>query len=89
MLHRTQHELYSHPFLRSVQANVASVMCSYINGTFACENDKAMNGILKGELGFQGYVMSDWYATHSTAPAINGGLDMTMPGDEFFASFSR
>ncbi|KAI1797754.1 beta-glucosidase [Ganoderma leucocontextum] len=68
----------------NVQANVASVMCSYINGTFACENDKALNGILKGELGFQGY----WYATHSTAPAVNGGLDMTMPGDEFFASFS-
>ncbi|KAM5538168.1 hypothetical protein V8D89_008055 [Ganoderma adspersum] len=87
---KTQHELYSHPFLRSVQANVASVMCSYnqINGTFACENDKALNGILKGELGFQGYIMSDWYATHSTAPAVNGGLDMTMPGDEFFASFS-
>lgn len=87
---KTQHELYSHPFLRSVQANVASVMCSYnqINGTFACENDKALNGILKGELGFQGYVMSDWYATHSTTPAANGGLDMTMPGDEFFASFS-
>ncbi|RDX56004.1 beta-glucosidase [Lentinus brumalis] len=87
---KTQHEVYLHPFLRSVQANVASVMCSYnqINGTFACENDKVLNGLLKGELGFQGYVMSDWYATHSTAPAANGGLDMTMPGDKFFASFS-
>ncbi|KAI0374300.1 beta-glucosidase [Pilatotrama ljubarskyi] len=81
---RFQHELYAHPFLRSVQANVASVMCSYINGTFACENDKTINGLLKGEMGFQGY----WYATHSTSPAANGGLDMTMPGDEFFASFS-
>lgn len=87
---RTQHEIYLHPFLRSVQANVASIMCSYnqINGTFACENDKAINGLLKGELGFQGYVMSDWYATHSTIPAANGGLDMTMPGDKWFASFS-
>ncbi|KAI0639272.1 beta-glucosidase [Trametes polyzona] len=87
---RTQHEIYAHPFLRSVQANVASVMCSYnqINGTFACENDKALNGLLKGEMGFQGYVMSDWYATHSTTPAANGGLDMTMPGDKFFAAFS-
>ncbi|KAH9857905.1 beta-glucosidase [Lenzites betulinus] len=85
-----QHELYLHPFLRSVQANVASVMCSYskFNGTFACENDKAINGLLKGELGFQGYVMSDWYATHSTIPSANGGLEMTMPGDEFFGSFS-
>ncbi|KAJ4494293.1 glycoside hydrolase family 3 protein [Lentinula lateritia] len=80
---RTEHELYAIPFLRSVQANVAAVMCSYnqINGSFACENDKTLNGILKGEFAFPGYVMSDWGATHSTAPAVNAGLDMTMPGD--------
>ncbi|KAI0085604.1 glycoside hydrolase superfamily [Irpex rosettiformis] len=92
---RTQHELYLHPFLRSVQANVASVMCSYseyfscvaiINGSFSCENDKTLNGLLKGELGFQGYVMSDWWATHSGASAVNAGLDMTMPGDETYES---
>jgi beta-glucosidase-like glycosyl hydrolase len=37
-------------------------MCSYnrINGTYACENSKSLNGLLKEELGFQGYVMSDW-----------------------------
>ncbi|KDQ19728.1 glycoside hydrolase family 3 protein [Botryobasidium botryosum FD-172 SS1] len=52
-----------------------------INGTYACENSKVLNGILKGEYGFQGYVMSDWWATHSGAAAVNGGLDMTMPGD--------
>ncbi|KAL4243219.1 glycosyl hydrolase 3 family protein [Abortiporus biennis] len=80
---RTEHELYAHPFLRSVQANVASVMCSYnqVNGTFSCENSQTLNGLLKGQLGFQGYVMSDWWATHSTSPAVNAGLDMTMPGD--------
>ncbi|KAI0067906.1 beta-glucosidase [Artomyces pyxidatus] len=63
-------------FLRAVQANVASVMCSYINNTYACENDKTLNGILKTEIGFQGY----WSATHSTT-SVNSGLDMTMPGD--------
>ncbi|TBU49701.1 beta-glucosidase [Dichomitus squalens] len=83
---RTQHELYSYPFLRSVQANVASVMCSYINGSFSCENDKTLNGILKGEFGFQGYVTSDWWATHSGATAVNAGLDMTMPGDTALGS---
>ncbi|KAF9535818.1 beta-glucosidase [Crepidotus variabilis] len=79
---RTQHELYALPFLRSVQANVASVMCSYnrINGTHSCENDKTLNGILKGEFGFPGYVVSDWWATHSTT-SVNQGLDMNMPGD--------
>ncbi|KAH0590484.1 hypothetical protein H2248_000632 [Termitomyces sp. 'cryptogamus'] len=79
---RTQHEIYAAPFLRSVQANVASVMCSYnqINGSYACENDKTLNGILKDEFGFPGYVVSDWWATHSTL-SVNNGLDMTMPGD--------
>ncbi|KAF8640625.1 hypothetical protein AX17_000286 [Amanita inopinata Kibby_2008] len=84
---RTQHEIYAAPFLRSIQANVAAVMCSYnqINGSYACENDKTLNGILKGEFGFPGYVMSDWSATHSTTSA-NAGLDMTMPGDITFGS---
>ncbi|KAJ6504672.1 glycoside hydrolase family 3 protein [Mycena vitilis] len=82
---RTQHELYTIPFLRSVQAGVAAIMCSYnqINGTYACENDKTINGILKGEFGFQGSdycIPSDWGATHSTAPAVTSGLDVTMPG---------
>ncbi|KLO13958.1 glycoside hydrolase family 3 protein [Schizopora paradoxa] len=65
---------------QSVQANVASVMCSYnqINSSYACENDKTLNGILKGEFGFQGYVMSDWGATHST-PSVNAGLDEISP----------
>ncbi|QRV91562.1 glycoside hydrolase family 3 protein [Ceratobasidium sp. AG-Ba] len=80
---RTQHEIYLPPFLKSVQAGVASFMCSYnqINGTYACENSGVLNKLLKTELGFQGYVMSDWWATHSGAPAVNAGLDMTMPGD--------
>ncbi|KAJ7213894.1 glycoside hydrolase family 3 protein [Mycena pura] len=84
---RRQHEVYTIPFLRSVQAGVAAIMCSYnqINSTYACENDKTLNGILKGELGFQGcnvaHFFADWGATHSTAPAVLSGLDATMPGD--------
>lgn len=39
-----------------------------------------MNGLLKGELGFQGYVMSDWSGTHSGVASANSGLDMDMPG---------
>ncbi|KAF7789887.1 hypothetical protein EIP86_000835 [Pleurotus ostreatoroseus] len=52
------------------------------NGSFSCENEQTLSGLLKGEFGFQGYVTSDWWATHSGAPAVNAGLDMTMPGDE-------
>lgn len=84
---RTQHELYAHPFLRSVMAGVASVMCSYnlINNTYACENSKMLDDVMKREFGFQGYIMSDWSAQHSTISAITG-LDMTMPGDITFDS---
>jgi len=42
-----------------------------------------MNQLLKKELGFQGYVMTDWNAQHTTAQSANTGLDMTMPGSDF------
>ncbi|KIJ61468.1 glycoside hydrolase family 3 protein [Hydnomerulius pinastri MD-312] len=84
---RTMHEIYAHPFLRSVMAGVASVMCSYnlLNDTYACNNDKTMNDILKREFGFQGFIQSDWQATMATLSAV-AGLDMTMPGDVTFNS---
>ncbi|KAH6663512.1 beta-glucosidase [Halenospora varia] len=79
---RTMHELYMWPFANAVHAGVASIMCSYnrINGTYACENSKSLNGLMKEELGFQGYVMSDWGGTHSGMSSVEGGLDMDMPG---------
>ncbi|GAW24709.1 hypothetical protein ANO14919_143000 [Xylariales sp. No.14919] len=82
---RTMHELYLWPFADAVHANVASVMCSYnkINGTWACENEGVMNKLLKQELGFKGYVMTDWNAQHTTQQSANTGLDMTMPGSDF------
>lgn len=82
---RTIHELYLWPFADAVHANVASAMCSYnkLNSTWACESDKSLNGLLKKELGFQGYVMSDWNAQHTTTGSANGGMDMTMPGSDY------
>lgn len=80
---RTLHELYAWPFADSVKAGVASVMCSYnqVNNSYACQNSKLLNGILKDELGFQGFVVSDWGAQHSGVASALAGLDMTMPGD--------
>jgi len=65
-------------------------MCSYnqINSTYACENDRTLNQILKSEFGFQGFIMSDWSATMSGVPSVLAGLDMTMPGDITFGSHS-
>ncbi|KFA68987.1 hypothetical protein S40285_08855 [Stachybotrys chlorohalonatus IBT 40285] len=79
---RTMHEIYLWPFANAIHAKASSVMCSYqrLNGTYACENSKAVNGLLKTELGFQGYLMSDWGSTHSGLSSIEGGLDMNMPG---------
>lgn len=79
---RTMHELYLWPFTEAVKAGVASVMCSYnrLNQPYACENPKLLNGLLKGELGFQDYVVSEWMATHSGITAAIAGLDMNMPG---------
>ncbi|OLN87574.1 Beta-glucosidase cel3A [Colletotrichum chlorophyti] len=82
---RAMHELYLWPFADAVRANVASVMCSYnkVNGTWACENEAVMNELLKKELGFPGYVMTDWYATTGTVSGANAGLDMMMPGSNW------
>ena len=50
-------------------------MCSYnkIRGTWSCENSETLGRDLKKRLGFKGWVMSDWGATHSSS--INAGLD--------------
>ncbi|KZL67274.1 glycosyl hydrolase family 3 n terminal domain-containing protein [Colletotrichum incanum] len=82
---REIHELYLWPFADAVKANVASVMCSYnkVNGTWACENDIVMNKLLKQELGFPGYIMTDWFATTGTVSGANSGLDMMMPGANY------
>lgn len=79
---RTQHEIYLPPFKAAVNTSVASIMCAYnkVNGVYACENPDTQNTILKDELKFKGWIMSDWGATHSTAASALGGLDMEMPG---------
>lgn len=62
------------------------VMCAYnrVNGEHACENDLLLRKTLKDEWGFNGFVISDWVATHSTEKAILAGLDMEQPNADFF-----
>ncbi|CAF9909174.1 MAG: hypothetical protein HETSPECPRED_008865 [Heterodermia speciosa] len=83
---KTLHELYLWPFADAVRANVGSVMCSYnqINNSYGCQNSYLLNYLLKGELDFQGFVMSDWQAQHSGVGSALAGLDMSMPGDVLF-----
>lgn len=79
---RALHEIYLPAFDAAVhQAHVASVMCAYpkVNGTYNCQDDLLMNQILKKDWGFQGFITSDFGATHSTVPSALAGMDLEMP----------
>lgn len=78
---RALRELYLPAFEAAVDAGVASLMCAYnqVNGAFACENPQLLNDILRGDWGFEGWVMTDWWAQHSLG-ALTNGLNMEMPG---------
>ena len=80
---RTLREIYLAGFEIAVKsANPWTVMASYnrVNGIHATEHDYLLNEILKREWGYDGVVVSDWGAVHSTAPAATGGTDLEMPG---------
>ena len=67
---------------RRTEAGVWSVMTAYnkVNGIYCGEQPDLIDGVLRGEWGFDGLVMSDWFGTHSTVPAVRAGLDLEMPG---------
>lgn len=79
---QTLHEVYVAPFDAAVKAGVASIMCSYnrLNGTFACGNKDTLTTIMRDQIGFKGFMTSDWGAVHAV-DFINAGLDMEMPGE--------
>ena len=80
---QTLHEVYVAPFDAAIRkADVSSIMCSYnlINGTYACGNKDTLTTILRDQIGFKGFVTSDWGALHAVT-FISAGLDMEMPGE--------
>ncbi len=82
---RTLRELYLKPFEMAVkQGGAWCVMDSYnpVNDLHMTENDLLNNKVLKGEWGFKGFTMSDWWALGSTLGEANGGLDLEMPGQD-------
>ncbi|KAI9325466.1 glycoside hydrolase superfamily [Zopfochytrium polystomum] len=80
---KTFHETYLRPFKAAVDADTTAIMASYnrINGVFSEQNPDTFS-ILKDELGFKGYVMTDWWGGHSTKEAALAGLDMQMAGGD-------
>ncbi len=80
---RSLREVYLRPFEDAVKkAGTWGIMSSYnkINGTYTAENKWLLSDILRDEWGYDGIVMSDWYGSRTTAPTVNAGLDLEMPG---------
>src|SRR5687767_1295253 len=79
---RTLREIYLEPFRIAIRnSNPWAVMSAYnrVNGRYACEYDHTLLEILKGEWGYEGIVISDWFGTYDRE-VPNGGLDLEMPG---------
>jgi beta-glucosidase len=82
---RALREVYLLPFEIAVEeAQPWSIMAAYndVNGVAATEHDHVNNTVVKGEWGWDGLLMSDWFATKTSAPAALGGLDLVMPGPD-------
>ena len=89
---RPLHEIYMPAFEAAVKdAHVASLMCAYprVNGLYNCENAPLLDGVLRKEWGFNGFVTSDFGAVHSTVPSALAGLDLELPTGKYFGDALR
>ncbi|MFZ0745385.1 MAG: glycoside hydrolase family 3 C-terminal domain-containing protein [Terracidiphilus sp.] len=80
---RALREIYLPAFKAAVeQGHVWTVMSAYnlVNGVHCAQNMPLLTDVLKKEFGFEGFVVSDWGSTYSTAPTVNAGMDLEMPG---------
>lgn len=79
---RTLREIYLLPFEFAAEAGCMGMLAAYnkVNGQYCAEQHHVMTEVVKDEWGYDGAIMSDWFGTHSTAPTLNAGLDLEMPG---------
>ncbi len=85
---RTLREVHTAAYEAAIRdAGLGSVMCSFnkINGVYSCENESTLNEILREQLGFQGFVLTDFGAIHSTEASIVAGTDMETGTRAFYA----
>ena len=81
---RTLRELYLVPFEHAVKDGGSwGIMSAYnrLNGTFCSENQWLLATVLREEWGFDGFVVTDWFAARSTVDMANSGLSLEMPGE--------
>ncbi|KAH8902691.1 glycosyl hydrolase family 3 N terminal domain-containing protein [Coniochaeta sp. PMI_546] len=84
---RALREVYALPFQLAIKVgDPGAVMTGYngVNGTYCSENRDLLEGLLRGEWGWRGLVVSDWFGTYSTTEAVKAGLDLEMPGPPRF-----
>ena len=81
---RPLRELYMAPFERVVrEAGAWTVMAAYSGvGEYKMTESPLLTDPLSERWGFDGMVVSDWFATHSTVPAGRAALDLVMPGPD-------
>ncbi|GMG41506.1 unnamed protein product [Ambrosiozyma monospora] len=80
---RALREVYLMPFqLATKYANPKSFMTAYnkVNGTHVSQSKKLLDGVLRGEWGWDGMIMSDWFGCYSIEQSIEAGLDLECPG---------
>ncbi|KFY06619.1 hypothetical protein V492_07910 [Pseudogymnoascus sp. VKM F-4246] len=88
---RTMREIYLAPFQIMLRnSDPAAIMTAYnkVDGEYCSENIPLIQGVLRGDWGYKGCVMSDWYGTNSEIPALKAGLDLEMPGPSVFRGAS-
>jgi beta-glucosidase len=84
---RAYQEAYNRAFdIAITDGHPATAMCSFnkINGVWACENENLLTEILRDQLHFEGFIMSDYGATHTTLDSFQAGLDQEQPSGTFF-----
>jgi beta-glucosidase len=81
---RTIREIYTPAFQAGIDAGALAVMTSYnmINGEYAGESKTIITDLLRGDLGFKGLVMSDWWSVWDPVKTMTSGMDLEMPGEQ-------
>ena len=84
---RAEREVFLPHFQKCIQAGAGALMCAYnsYQGVLCGHHDYLLNRVLKGEWGFDGFVMNDFlWGIRDTVEAAKGGLDLEMPSTQFF-----